>query len=200
MSSKDHPHRMWILVALTLLTPSIALATPVSFSFTGETGAGPVTGTFTYETDQSPAALDVRGLLGNATYVLSSWNFIASSNVEGLPTTTFSHTIPGNTAEFCQGKCIFASPPAFTNLRLVSNNVLLQLTFNLADATPLASPPEAREWGAFNVQGSQFRINNGVPLALAIRGNLSPSSVPESGSWLSLLVGLAGVVTYLRWR
>lgn len=182
LSLKDHPHATWLLVALILLTPNVALAAPVSFSFTGETGAGPVSGTFTYETVQTPAALDVRGLPGNATYVLSSWTITASSNVEGLPTTTFSHAISGNTAEFCQGKCIFASPPAFTNLRFVSNNVLLQLTFDLADATPLTSPPQADEWGAFNVQGSQFRINNGVPLALGIRGNLSPSSVPEPGS------------------
>ena len=191
---------MWLLVALSLLVPSIAAASPVSFSFTGETGAGPVSGTFTYETVQSPATLDVRGLVGNATYLMSSWNFTAASNVEGLPTTTFSNTIAGNTVEFCQGKCIFGSPPGFTNLRFLSNNVLLQLTFNLADGTPLSSPPQAHEWGTFNVQGSQFRINNGVPLAIAIRGNLSPLSVPEPRSWLSVLVGLAGVLTYLRWR
>ena len=63
--------RIMITCLLTLI-PSISLATPLTFNFTGEMGGGAVNGSFTYETVQSPTAFNVRGLADNATYQLSS--------------------------------------------------------------------------------------------------------------------------------
>jgi hypothetical protein len=178
-----------ILLSAMLVFPSISHAVPLTLSFTGVTGVGTVEGTFTYETVQTPNGFDVRGLSNNATYALGSWNVLATSNFPGLPTTLFNGG-SGQSVEFCQGNCVFSAPDV-TNLifRDSTSNTLLQLTFSLADPTPLTTPPASvQDWGAFVSAGSQYRIAQSVPLALLTDGSLSSVSVPEPANlaWLSL--------------
>ncbi len=160
----------------------------MSYNFTGTTGAGAVYGSFTYETVQAPLATDVRGLLGNATYQVTSWNMTAESAFpEYIQTTNYSNA--NGSVEFCQGKCIFGSGPTwYTTLSFQANNTLLQLAFDLADPTALTSPPQAHEWGAYNLQASAFRVMPIGAWALATSGSLS--SVPEPGTWMLIVIGL----------
>jgi hypothetical protein len=188
-----------LLLAIFVLFPSMALAAPITLSFSGSTGAGLVNGSFTYETVQTPTATNVRGLLDNAVYSLSSWNMTAESNVEGLSTTTFS---PSNgRVEFCQGKCIFGSGSQWhTLLTFTTDFTKLQLGFLLGDSTPLVSPPASfAEWGTFSTNASQYRstvlipvgTSDGFPtffspLALATGGSLSVP-LPSTGMLCMLL-------------
>ena len=97
----------------------------------------------TYETVQTPLATNVRGLLDNATYQLSSWQFRAESNLEEFfSATTYSSATGGGTAEFCQGKCIFGSGSVwYTTLTFANGGTTLRLAFNLAHPSPLTSTP-----------------------------------------------------------
>ena len=82
--------RIMITCLLTLI-PSISLAAPITFNFTGEMGGGAVNGSFTYETVQSPTATNVRGLLNNAVYTLSSWNMNSPAVAVPSSVSTMSH-------------------------------------------------------------------------------------------------------------
>jgi len=174
-----------LIISLMAMFPSLALAVPLTFNFSGTTGVGSVNGSFTYETVQTPLATNVRGLLDNATYQLSTWQFLAESNMEEFfPATTYSSATGGGTAEFCQGKCIFGSGPVwYTTLTFANGTTSLRLAFNLADPSPLTSAPSGpNEWGSFVTQ-STFRGTTGG-LALFSDGTLSSTSVPEPSSIL----------------
>lgn len=192
--------RILMIGLLTLLMPSMVLAAPITLSFSGSTGAGLVNGSFTYETMQTPSATNVRGLLDNAVYSLTSWTMTAESNVEGLPSTTFSNR--NGSVEFCQGKCIFGSGPQwYTLLTFTTDLTKLQLGFLLGDATPLSSPPaNFAEWGAFSLNASYYRSAVMIPVGttdgfptyfspLALAGSGSLVAVPEPTGllWISLL-------------
>lgn len=190
-----------------LLTPAHAI--PVSFDFSGTLAdGGGVTGSFTYENTESPLATNVRGLAPNATYALTNWNFAVTSGFVG--STTFSNDITGNSAEFCQGTCIFSSIPVSNLIFANADNLQMQLTFNpLSDPTPLTSPPaNLSEWGGFNPQSQRssfYRVPCPVcaPVALFQAGALTAApvsvSIPGPSSFLFLACGLVGLAVW-QWK
>ena len=135
-----------------------------------------ITGTFTYETTIGPSATKyVRSLSPNVLYRLTAWNFVVESILTGLlPSTTYRNGEPGNTAEFCEGTCIFSSN-SFLELRFANTGTtVLSLLFDVRDSTPFINPPSAlSEWGLF-VQGT-YRVPCPVcvPLAVIQNGTLS---------------------------
>jgi hypothetical protein len=143
--------------------------------FTGTFGPdGTASGTFTYEIGQGPNATNVRTLTPNVLYRLTSWNIVVSSGqVEDLlPSTVFDSSQPDNTAEFCEGICIFSSTP-IAELRFRNRTpFMLQLAFEHADPTPFINPPgNIGEWGA-HLQ-STYRVPDDVPLAVFHTGVLT---------------------------
>ena len=134
-----------------------------------------ITGTFTYETTIGPSATNVRNLSPNVLYRLTAWNFVVESALTGfLPSTTYRNDVPGNTAEFCVGICIFSSS-SFLELRLANTGTtVLSLLFDVRDPTPLINPPSTLlEWGPF-VEGT-YRVPCPVcgPVAVIQTGTLS---------------------------
>lgn len=134
-----------------------------------------IRGTFTYETTIGPSATNVRNLSPNVLYRLTAWNFVVESALTGLlPSTTYRNDEPGNTAEFCEGICIFSST-RFLELRLANTGTtVLSLLFEVRDPTPFINPPSTlSEWGPF-VEGT-YRVPCPVcaPLAVIQTGTLS---------------------------
>jgi hypothetical protein len=154
---------LWLIVAV-----SEAQAIPITYDFAGTTGVGAISGQFTVDTDVV-VGTNVRNLVTNTAYQVSSWSFTADSNVSFLPTTTFSNNFLGDSFEYCVGKCIFASG-SVTTLRMRSHiGTELQLAFT----------PE------FYSNGSHFRVIDGG-LAIVQTGLLTGGAVPEPNT-LSLL-------------
>ena len=134
-----------------------------------------ITGTSTYETTIGPNATNVRNLSPNVLYRLTAWNFVVESVLTGLlPSTTYRNGEPGNTAEFCEGTCLFSSN-SFLELRFANTGTtVLSLLFEVRDPTPFINPPSAlSEWGLF-VEGT-YRVPCPVcvPLAVIQTGTLS---------------------------
>ena len=147
----------------------------LTLRFSGTFGPdGTVDGTFTYEITQGPNATNVRNLQPNVLYRLTSWNIVVNSGqvADLLPSTVFDSSQPDNTAEFCEGICIFSSTP-LAELRFHNTGPdMLQLMFQHADPTPFINPPGSlAEWGA-HFQ-SQYRVPNDVPLAILTTGSLT---------------------------
>jgi len=147
----------------------------LTLHFTGTFGPdGTVNGTYTYEITQGPNATNVRSLQPNVMYRLTSWNIVVNSGQVAnlLPSTVFDSSQPDNTAEFCEGICIFSSTP-LAELRFHNTGPdMLQLMFQHADPTPFINPPGSlAEWGA-HFQ-SQYRVPNDVPLAILTTGSLT---------------------------
>jgi len=147
----------------------------LTLRFTGTFGPdGTVNGTYTYEITQGPNATNVRSLQPNVMYRLTSWNIVVNSGQVAnlLPSTVFDSSQPDNTAEFCEGICIFSSTP-LAELRFHNTGPdMLQLMFQHADPTPFINPPGSlAEWGA-HFQ-SQYRVPNDVPLAILTTGSLT---------------------------
>ena len=147
----------------------------LTLHFTGTFGPdGTVNGTYTYEITQGPNATNVRSLQPNVMYRLTSWNIVVNSGQVAnlLPSTFFDSSQPDNTAEFCEGICIFSSTP-LAELRFHNTGPdMLQLMFQHADPTPFINPPGSlAEWGA-HFQ-SQYRVPNDVPLAILTTGSLT---------------------------
>ena len=134
-----------------------------------------IRGTFTYETTIGPNTTNVRNLSPNVLYRLTAWNFVVESALTGLlPSTTYRNDEPGNTAEFCEGVCIFSSN-SYLELRFANTGTtVLSLLFEVRDPTPFINPPSAlSEWGLF-VEGT-YRVPCPIcaPLAVIQSGTLS---------------------------
>jgi hypothetical protein len=134
-----------------------------------------ITGTFTYEPTVGPTATNVRSLSPNVLYRLTAWDFVVESAIGGdLPSTTYRSGEAGNTAEFCEGVCIFSSN-SFLELRFANTGTtVLSLLFEVRDPTPFINPPGSlSEWGPF-VEGT-YRVPCPVcgPLAVIKDGALS---------------------------
>ncbi len=147
----------------------------LTLHFSGTFGPdGTVDGTFTYEITQGPNATNVRNLQPNVLYRLTSWNIVVNSGqvADLLPSTVFDSSQPDNTAEFCEGICIFSSTP-LVELRFHNTGPdMLQLTFQHVDPTPFINPPASlAEWGA-HFQ-STYRVPNNAPLAVLHTGSLT---------------------------
>ena len=147
----------------------------LTLHFSGTFGPdGTVDGTFTYEIAQGPNATNVRSLQPNVMYRLTSWNMVVNSGQVAnlLPSTVFDSSQPDNTAEFCEGICIFSSTP-LTELRFHNTGPdMLQLMFQHADPTPFINPPGSlAEWGP-HLQ-SYYRVPNSAPLAILNTGSLT---------------------------
>jgi len=112
------------------------------------------------------------------TPALTSWAM-------SLPAATF--TTANSTVEFCEGKCIFGSGSQwYTNLRFTTGTTVLQLSFLLADPTPLSNPPTANEWGGFSTVASKLTTTTDSIIGVATIGGLA--SVPEPPTlWLFLI-------------
>jgi hypothetical protein len=147
----------------------------LTLHFSGTFGTdGTVDGTFTYEVTQGPNAINVRSLQPNAMYRLTSWNIAVNSGQVAnlLPSTVFDSAQPDNTAEFCEGICIFSSP-SLVELQFHNTGPdMLQLTFQHTDPTPFINPPATlAEWGTH--LKSTYRVPNDVPLAVLNTGVLT---------------------------
>jgi hypothetical protein len=134
-----------------------------------------INGTFSYETTIGPNATNVRGLSPNVLYHLTAWDFVVESALVGvLPSTTYRSGETGNTAEFCEGVCIFSSN-SLLELRFANTGITeLSLLFEVRDPTPFINPPSSlSEWGAF-VEGT-YRVPCPAcgPLAVIKDGALS---------------------------
>ena len=135
---------------------------------------GVADGSFTYEITQGPTATNIRSLKPNVLYRLTSWNMVLTSGPQTaslLPSNVFDSSQPDNTAEFCEGICIFSSTP-LAELRFHNATpFMLQLMFEHADPTPFIKPPGSlAEWGAFTQ--SLYRVPNDV-LAIFTSGTLT---------------------------
>lgn len=187
-------------IVLGLQLPAYAI--PVGFDFSGTTGVGIVSGSFTYDNAEAPLATNVRGLAPNATYALINWNFGVTSNFPGLPSTTFANSIAGNSVEFCQGNCVFSSPGVTNLIFTNADNLLMQLTFGLLDPTPFTSPPaDLSEWGSMSQSIYRVSCPVCVPLVIFQDGTLTATtvSIPEPSSLFLLALGLVSLGTW-TWK
>ena len=143
--------------------------------FSGTFGPdGTVEGTFTYEVTQGPKATNIRNLKTNAAYRLTSWNIVVNSGQlkPDWPDAVYDSSQPDNTAEFCEGTCIFSSTQ-ITDVRFHNaGTFMLQLMFQHADPTPFINPPSSlAEWGTHF--DSYYRVPNSAPLAILHTGVLT---------------------------
>ena len=147
----------------------------LTLHFSGTFGPdGTVDGTFTYEITQGPIGTNIRNLKTNAAYRLTSWNIAVNSGqlAPTWPSTVYDSSQPDNTAEFCEGICIFSSTP-ITDVRFHNaGTFMLQLMFQHADPTPFINPPGSlAEWGTHFE--SYYRVPNDAPLAILHTGVLT---------------------------
>ena len=116
------------------------VAIPIALDFSGAFGGGGMaTGSFTYDKTAMSLATNVRGLAPNATYPLTSWTFTVTGGAI-LPSSTFMNGVPGHSAEFCVGTCVFSAAPVIELSFLNDAGLLLHLTFDLLDPTPFDQP------------------------------------------------------------
>lgn len=161
--------------------------TLLSFAFTGTLGVGfgTVDATWTYARTAEPSARDVRNLAPNVIYTLTAW--AVTVHHDDLPaagivssTVRFSNTLPGNTAEFCVGKCIF-SPQHLENLYFSDGENSLHLAFTIPSVDPflLVPPGTLDQWGplyAVNaVNGGASWFESPQVIALLTGGTMSES-------------------------
>src|SRR6185295_3629261 len=190
-----------------LSLPAFALATPVSLEFIGSFGgSGIASGSFTYDNAEGPTALNVRGLANNAIYGLTAWDFTVTATEFVLPSTTFASGLAGNTAEFCLGNCVFSAGDTTNLIFKNDQNLLMQITFQMTDPTPLVTPPaDISEWGTLREAVYRVPCPICVPVTIFTSGALSGSvsqpsaNVPETSSLALVAVGL-GVMIAVRRR
>ena len=150
----------------------------VMLAFAGTVSLGTVTGTLEYVIAQGPIATDVRGsgsTRPNVVYQLQDYHFIVESGWELLPSGVYAKDAPNNTVEFCEGKCIFATPECTQITFKNGSGYELSLAFFLNDPTPLINPPGSlEEWGPIMLNASRYSVvNNGVPTSTVQSGTLS---------------------------
>jgi hypothetical protein len=172
-----------MLVILFLLLPLNAFA--LSYTFDGTLGdGGTVSGFLDYDAGAAPIALNVRGLEPNQVYAPTAWNFTIHSPYLGS-------TFTGNTLEFCTGKCIFGTLEA-TTLRVGTSGGVFQMGFNDLAMTSL------------RLTSSHFKFTNEFGeqglIMLASGQAVADGSVPLPSTFWSFLIGLGGLITYLRVR
>jgi len=134
----------------------------LALAFTGEFGGdGTVSGTFSYIKAQGPIGTNVRHLNNNVVYQLDDWDItVNSASMEGsLPSTRYRKEDQGTSVEFCLGYCVFASPPLISLTFRNDTNLILLLTFEMQDPTPMINPPSSvSEWGPLILNGSMYRV------------------------------------------
>jgi hypothetical protein len=173
------------LLLICLLLPVRAFAIPLSYDFSGSLGdGGTVRGSLSYDSDAAPIATNVRGLSGNQVYAPTSWDFTIHSPYLG-------QTFTGTSLEFCTGRCIFGTPES-TTLRVDTSRGVFQMGFNDLALTSL------------RLNSSHFRFLNedsspGL-IMLASGQATNVSSVPLPDTFWSFLIGLGGLITYMRVR
>jgi hypothetical protein len=177
---------MYLLLAILLL-PVQAFAVPLSYNFTGTLGGGgSIAGSMSYDPSAPPIATDVRGLLGNQVYGTLSWDFTIHSTYLGS-------TFTGTSMEFCTGKCIFGVLES-TTLRVGTSGGVFQMGFNDLGLTDL------------RLTSSHFKFNSNQfgeqGFLMLTSGQATPTggSVPLPSTFWSFLIGLGGLITYLRVR
>jgi hypothetical protein len=172
---------MYLLLAILLL-PVQALAVPLSYNFSGTLGdGGSVSGFMSYESSAAPIATDVRGLLGNAVYAPTAWNFTIHSPYLG-------QTFTGTSLEFCTGKCIFGTLES-TTLRVDTIGGVFQMGFDDLAMTSL------------RLNSSHFRFINpatgGFGLNMLTSGQATAGSVPLPSTFFLFAAGF-GLIPCLR--
>jgi hypothetical protein len=174
---------MYLLLLVCLLLPVQALAVPLSYNFSGTLGdGGSISGFMSYESSAAPIATDVRGLLGNAVYAPTAWNFTIHSPYLGS-------TFAGNTIEFCTGKCIFGTLEA-TTIRVGTSGGVYQMGFNDLAMTSL------------RLNSSHFKFTNqfGEPgLIMLASGQATGGSVPLPSTFFLFAGGLGLVLLFRQW-
>jgi hypothetical protein len=137
-----------------------------------------------YESSAAPIATDVRGLLGNAVYAPTAWNFTIHSPFAG-------GSFTGHSIEFCEGKCLFGTLAA-TTLRVGTTAGIFQMAFQpnfgstILNASHLKTEVDGRQWAILMTSGQATRTGSvplpsmwlsllAIPLLRAI-GKVSPSS------------------------
>ena len=150
----------------------------VMLAFTGVVSSGTVTGTMEYVIAQGPIGTDVRSpdIRPNAVYQLSDYHFIVLSGWDALPSGSYAKDALNNTVEFCEGKCIFATPECTQLTFKNGSGYELSLAFTLIDPTPLINPPGSfEEWGPIMLNASRYGVDQktGVPVSFLQSGSLS---------------------------
>lgn len=166
------------LFLLILLCPAGALAAPLALDFQGTLGSGTVTGTFSYD----PANVSTVNQNGwtNQIFVPTAWSFDVVNNWSMLPGTTFSSALAGQTAQWCQGTCLFTGSNQETLTLRDGTGLRLQLVFTSA--------------GAF-IEGDYRVEATRTPQSSLVSGVLTapPASVPEPATVGLLLLGLGAI-------
>ncbi len=148
--------------------------TLVTLKFSATLGTtGKVEGTFSYVPTQGPVETNIRGLKPNVRYQLRSWQFVVEpGDVTLVPATEYNSHKTTDSAEFCQGICVFASGNTVTLIHKNETEYVLQIYFNTADPTLDTNPPASRaEWGS--PLEATYRIPCPVCVPLVTLGNVT---------------------------
>jgi hypothetical protein len=109
-----------LILWLCVTTPAHAL--PVTYSVTASSyDLATYNGFLTVDLDL--ALGPVRNLSGTVGYTVTDFSLVATSSWSYLPSYTFSSATPGNSAEYCLGRCVFGAGD-LTVLRFLSGDGL----------------------------------------------------------------------------
>lgn len=175
-----------LVLCFLLLCPLSAYAE--SYTFSGSIGdTGTFSGFLHYDPSAAPIATDVRGLLGNQVWGVTSWGFTITPNFGDLGVLT------ANALEFCTGKCIFGNGATdVTTLRIGTNGSTVGGTTSLLQ---LGFTPG---FGEYIYPSSHFKLPSGGML-LASNSTVHGGSVPLPDQFWATLIGLIGIAIYV-WR
>jgi hypothetical protein len=139
-----------------------------------------VSGFLSYESSAAPIATDVRGLLGNAVYAPTAWNFTIHSPFAG-------GTFTGTSLEFCEGKCLFGTLAA-TTLRVGTTAGIFQMAFQpnfgetILNASHLKTEVDGRQWAI-----------------LMTSGQATAGSVPLPSTFFLFAAGFGLILCFRQW-
>jgi hypothetical protein len=152
-------------------TPSAVSPAPsglVVWDLHGTTAAnGTLSGTLTYDADESPRAINAHGLQPNALYDLTAWDLTLSPTDVTAQPIQWTQAASIVTQELCLGECIF-DPRLFQRVLVTHGSQPIQLLF-VQGQTQL--PRVNEDWGPLEPQGSFVQVisDTGAPLKLLIR-------------------------------